>query len=110
MTSRVSDADRVFSANIRKARIDARLTQPQVAAHLNITYQSYQKMEGGKYAFRYHTMSKLAELYATTVQDFICGTTDPDPILAQCYYLLSQMDSDQRQRAFECIRSIRNDA
>lgn len=104
MTSRVTDLDRAIAKNIRRLRDEAKLTQPQVAGHLGITYQSYQKMEGGKVAFRASTLDQLAQLYNMRLHHIIGGADQPlDPVVIKALLLLHGMDSDARDT---CVRAI----
>ncbi len=104
MTSRVTDLDRVIATNLKRLRETAKLTQPQVADHLSIAYQSYQKMEAGRHSFRVFTLDRLGVLYNKRLQDFLIGgegITPPAIIKAQML-MLGMSDEDRET----CIRAI----
>lgn len=103
MTSRVTDLDRTIAKNLKAMREAAGLTQPQVAGHLGISYQSYQKMEGGKHSFRVSTLDRLGLLYNKRLADIVRGETEVDPLIIKASWLLHGMDAEARDT---CIRAI----
>lgn len=74
MQKHVTDFDRTVAANIKRLRTDRGLTQPRVAGVLGITYQSYQKLEGGKTSIRARTLWAIAELFGVPVTQIVAGT------------------------------------
>lgn len=111
MSSRVTDLDRHIAANIKAMREDAKLTQPQVAGHLGISYQSYQKMEGGKHSFRASTLDRLAQLYNVRLHQIIGGADKPlDPLFTKALLLLHGMDDDSRDTAIRAILKVKHGA
>lgn len=74
MQKHVTDFDRTVAANIKRLRADRGLTQPRVAGVLGITYQSYQKLEGGKTSIRARTLWAVAELFSVPVTQIVEGT------------------------------------
>lgn len=69
MNARTTDTDRTIAAKLRQLRLDRDFSQPHVARHLGIKYQSYQKMERGDHSFRVSTLEKLAGLYGVQLSD-----------------------------------------
>lgn len=109
MTSKVSPFDVSLSNRVKDLRTQAKLTQPQVASHLGITYQSYQKMEGGKHSFRARTVVQLAELYNLSVQELLDGTVSVDPTKSRCHYLIEGFGQSQLESARESLIRINNE-
>lgn len=103
MSSRVTDLDLSIAKNIKALREVAKLTQPQVAGHLGISYQSYQKMEGGKHSFRASTLDRLGTLYNKRLAEIVRGETEIDPITIKAIWLMHGMGADDRDT---CIRAI----
>lgn len=68
MTGRITELDKQIAKRVRSLREERRMTQPTVAGALGITYQSYQKVEGGRVSFRASTLQKLAALFGVPVQ------------------------------------------
>lgn len=61
--------------NIRNLRIDAGLTQCQVAEHLNVKQNTYSQYEIGVLNYPVDVLCKLADLYGVSV-DYLLGRTD----------------------------------
>lgn len=61
-----------FSANIKTARVRAKLTQEQVAEKLNITRTNITKYELGQLEPNLETLGLLAELYNVSL-DWLFG-------------------------------------
>lgn len=74
MQKHVTDFDRTVAANIKRLRVERGLTQPRVAEVLGITYQSYQKLEGGKTSIRARSIWAVAELFSVPVTQIVEGT------------------------------------
>lgn len=74
MQTHVTNFDRTVAANIKRLRVDRKLTQPRVAEVLGITYQSYQKLEGGKTSIRARSIWAIAELFSVPVTQIVEGT------------------------------------
>lgn len=108
MASRVTPFDEEMAGLLKNLRVQAKLTQPQVASHLGITYQSYQKMEGGKHAFRLATVVSLAELYQVDIGDLVRGSVSVDPVKARCHYLIEKMDFAKLELASDALSRINN--
>lgn len=100
VSSRIAPLDKNLGARIRGLRIQAKLTQPQVASHLGITYQSYQKMEGGKHSFRLTTVVALANLFQTSVDGLIEGVVLVDPVRSRCHYLVERLGESHLESAY----------
>lgn len=69
--SRVSDLDRTLAANVKALRLAAGITQAQVGRFLGVTYQTYQKIEGGRSVFRVDLLVSFARLYAVSPLDLL---------------------------------------
>lgn len=111
MSSRVTDLDRSIAKRVRQFREDAKLTQPQVAGHLGITYQSYQKMEGGRYSFRASTLDRLALLYNKRLWHFIKNDdAQIDPAITRATLILHGMSDEDREVAIRALLKIKHGA
>lgn len=109
MSSKVTELDHVIAANIRKFREASKLTQPQVAEALGITYQSYQRMEGGRYSFRASTLDRLARLYNKRLYDFLGdGEMTIDPAITKAQLILLGMTDDERDQAIRALLKIKH--
>lgn len=107
--TKVTDFDKAIAANIRKLRIKAGLTQPNVADHLGITYQSYQRMERGGVSFRASTLDKLAALYHQRLFDLLAGAELHLPeSLIKANLILHSLTDDQRDEAIRALLSIKH--
>jgi transcriptional regulator with XRE-family HTH domain len=108
---KITGLDQVIASNIRDMRTGAKLTQPQVAGHLGIAYQSYQKMEGGRVSFRASTLARLAQLYGTTIDSLVEGAPGSiDPTYSQIQILLFGMTAQQREEMFRAGVQIKHGA
>lgn len=106
MSNRVTDLDRSIAKKIKLFREEAKLTQPQVAGHLGVAYQSYQRMEAGRHSFRASTLDKLATLYQKRLFDFMGdGEVKIDPLVIKAQLLMLGMNDEDRET---CIRAILN--
>lgn len=65
--TRATQLDRDIGGRLRALRVERKLSQPIVARTLDVTYQSYQKMEAGKVSFRASTLATLAEFFGVPV-------------------------------------------
>lgn len=109
--SRITDLDRAISTRLREFRKEAGLTQPQVAGHLGITYQSYQKMESGKTSFRVHLLDRLAMLYNKRLWHFIKNDDGKiDPLITKAGLLLHGMSDADRETAIRAILQVKHGA
>lgn len=109
MGSRITDLDRNIAKKLREFRIAAGLTQPQVASHLGIAYQSYQKMERGAHSFRASTLDRLASLYGKRFWDLIQNDiVDVDPMTAKAVSILGGMSLENRERAIKSLLDIKH--
>lgn len=107
--SRITDLDRAISKRLREFREEAQLTQPQVASHLGITYQSYQKMEGGRHAFRASTLGRLALLYNKRLWHFIqSDDAQIDPAITKATLLLHGLSDEDREQAIRALLNIKH--
>ena len=61
----------VFSENLKRLRRACGLTQKQVAAHLNVTFQAVSKWETGRAAPDIFVLPALAELFGCRVDDLL---------------------------------------
>jgi transcriptional regulator with XRE-family HTH domain len=65
---------KIYRDIIRNLRIDNDLTQAQIAAELNTTYQQYQKYESGKNEMPIRVLVRLADYYGVST-DYLLGRT-----------------------------------
>jgi transcriptional regulator with XRE-family HTH domain len=108
---KVSPIDEVIANNLRELRTQAKLTQPQVAGHLGIAYQSYQKMEGGRVSFRASTLVRLAQLYGTTLDGLVEGSPGSiDRMYSTIQILLLGMSEKQREDMYRAGVQIKHGA
>lgn len=109
MSIRATDFDVKVAANIKRYRQEAKLTQPQVAEHLGITYQSYQKMESGRHSFRASTLDRLALLYNKKLFHLIDGAERSiDPAITQATLILHGMSDADREAAIRALLHIKH--
>lgn len=112
--SRVSDLDRQISRNVRSLREAAKTTQAQVARFLGVSYQSYQKIEGGRSVFRADLLVKLAGLFGVTVELLLSGDVEQlllrayPPLVSRILVMLCEMTDAQRDQALAATISIKN--
>lgn len=107
--SKVTDLDRSIGSRVREFRIASKLTQLQVASHLGITYQSYQRLETGKRSFRVSILDNLAALYDKKLFDFIDGAKlETDPLAIKAGLLLHGMTDKGREDAIRAILNIKH--
>jgi len=111
---RFLELDGIIANNIRDLRAQANLTQPQVASHLGIAYQSYQKMEGGRVSFRASTLVRLSQLYDVTL-DWMVERRDEggnvfsvDPIVSHVQILLLGMSERERNDLYRAAIQIKH--
>lgn len=97
--------------NIKAMRIWAKFTQLQVATHLGIAYQSYQKMEKGTHSFRLSTLDKLASLYDVKADAFIdgdfFGSDAKTPLAIKMNQLFQGLTLIEKQRAIDSVLEIK---
>jgi transcriptional regulator with XRE-family HTH domain len=109
MGIKVTDLDRAIAKKIREFREQAKLTQSNVAGHLGITYQSYQKMERGCHAFRASTLDRLAQLYNKRLFEFMGdGELTIDPAITRATLILHGMSDDDREAAIRALLHIKH--
>lgn len=109
MSNRITDLDRAIAKRLRDFRVAAGLTQPQVASHLGIAYQSYQKMERGAHSFRASTLDRLALLYNKRLWHFIKNDdADIDPAITKATLILHGMSDEDRERAIQALLNIKH--
>ncbi len=109
MNDRITDLDRAIAKRLREFRAEAKLTQPQVASHLGIAYQSYQKMERGRHAFRASTLDRLALLYNKRLWHFIHpDDVTIDPAITQATLILHGLSDQSREQAIRALLNIKH--
>jgi len=92
-------------------REKAKMTQPQVAGYLGITYQSYQKLENGRVAFRASVLEKLRSLFGVNYADLFGEREDTwqyPPAVTKTLAAIRDMDEDGQRRVFEQILAIKH--
>ena len=106
---KLDNLDKVIASNIKRFRTMSKLSQPQVAEHLGVTYQSYQKLEAGRISFRASTLDRLAKLYNKRLFEFIeGGEAEIDPMAAKAQILLNGMDDAGREEAIRALLIIKH--
>jgi len=103
MGSKVTDLDLTIARNLKRFREEAKLSQPHVAGFLGMTYQSYQKMEGGRVSFRASSIDRLCQLYGVVYDDFTRedGPAHVNPRTAALVAMLRTMGEDHQQELHE---------
>ena len=103
MSVKVTELDVVIARNLRRFREEARLSQPQVAGFLGVTYQSYQKMEGGRVSFRASAIDRLCELYGVQYTDLTRDDeeTHVSPHAVTLIAIIGGFDEGQQQELLE---------
>lgn len=74
-----------IGGNLKRARLEAGMSQEQVAAKLqvqglDISREIISQMELGKYSIRVSVLLALADLYRTPVQDFFANLERNDQV------------------------------
>ena len=107
--TKATELDAKIAENVKALRLLSKMTQPQVAAHLGIAYQSYQKMERPGHSFRVSTLSQLAQLYGVDVESFVTGTGFGlwYPAQVKVRSLFLDLNESEREEAIEAILKIR---
>jgi transcriptional regulator with XRE-family HTH domain len=109
MSDRITDLDRAIAKRLRAFRVEAKLTQPQVASHLGIAYQSYQKMERGSHSFRASTLDRLALLYNKRLWHFIHpDDAQIDPAITKATLILHGLSDEGREQAIRALINIKH--
>lgn len=103
MSSKVTDLDITIARNLKRFREEAKLSQPHVASFLGMTYQSYQKMEGGRVSFRASSIGKLCSLYGVQYEDLVRDDNDTliDPRTVALVSMVRKMNEDQIMQLHE---------
>lgn len=68
--SRVTEADKKIAGKIKKLRETSGAFVTVTASHLGISYQSYQKLEGGRTAIRAVWLKTLSDVFGVPVSYF----------------------------------------
>lgn len=109
MQGRVTGLDRHIAERLKEFRKAAGLTQPQVAEHLGVKYQSYQRMEAGRCSFRASTLDRLALLYDKSLSDFVSGgEAQIDQQTATAISIFSGMSYIERESSLRAILNIKH--
>ena len=103
MSSKVTDLDIAIAGNLRRFREGAKLSQPHVASFLGMTYQSYQKMEGGRISFRVSSIDRLCKLYGVTFEELVHSDDASlvDPRTVALVAMVRTMNEDQQMELHE---------
>jgi DNA-binding XRE family transcriptional regulator len=56
---------------VKAMRVNANLTQEDVARELNITTLTYRRKEQGKREFKFSELIKLCDLFGVQLEDFV---------------------------------------
>lgn len=75
----VDEIDRQVGKNLRIARKAGRLTQRQLAAHIGVTYQQYNKYESGKNRISASRLYKACRQLNIGVETLFEGIDDQQP-------------------------------
>ena len=66
---------KVFSERLKEIRIEAKMTQQQVAKQLQIKQPSYARYENGKHEPSLQTVAEIARIFDVSC-DYLLGLTD----------------------------------
>lgn len=106
--SKATELDAEIATNVKALRMLTGLTQPQVAGHLGIAYQSYQKMEKPGHSFRVSTLDQLAKLYAVNINGFTTGKFGVvNPVVTQAMLILSGLPKPKQDEAIDSMLQIK---
>lgn len=109
MSTRVTSLDRIIAQNVKRLREEAGVTQPHVAGYLGITYQSYQKLEGGRVAFRAAVIAALCRLYNVRPNDLFGDVRgSAPPLVVKMVLLLTGMSEEEQQQVMEAALEIKH--
>lgn len=104
-----TELDRQVAKNLKRLRQEAGLTQAQVASHLGIRYQSYQRLEGGKVSLRISLLDQLGNLYDKRLQDFLApGETIKDPLIVKVQIVMAGATDETREAMMRAILNIKH--
>jgi transcriptional regulator with XRE-family HTH domain len=70
----------VAELRLKELRSSRKLTQADVAAHLQIARESYSRYESGEREMTYDAIILLADLFSVSV-DFILGRYETNPVI-----------------------------
>jgi transcriptional regulator with XRE-family HTH domain len=70
----------VADLRLKKLRTAKKLTQADVAAHLQIARESYSRYESGEREMTYDALISLADLFSVSV-DYLFGRYDTNPVV-----------------------------
>lgn len=65
--------DFIIAANLKKARLQHKMSQSQAAKHLGVSYQQLQKYENATNRISAASLWDLAKLYQIQIQEFFEG-------------------------------------
>ena len=65
--------DKIFCKNLKSARLDAEMTQKQVATKLNVVESCYANWEQGRTEPNIAMLRKLCDLFDITLDELING-------------------------------------
>jgi transcriptional regulator with XRE-family HTH domain len=70
----------MVSLRLRELRATKKMTQAEVATHLQIARESYSRYETGEREMNYDTIISLADFFAVSV-DYLLGRYDANPMV-----------------------------
>jgi transcriptional regulator with XRE-family HTH domain len=70
----------VAELRLKELRATRKLTQADVAAHLQIARESYSRYESGEREMTYDALISLADLFSVSV-DYLLGRYDANPVI-----------------------------
>jgi transcriptional regulator with XRE-family HTH domain len=99
MSVKVTALDISIARNLKRFREEAKLSQPHVAGYLGVTYQSYQKMEGGRVSFRASAIERLCDLYGVSYDALVSDDdrVHVNPHGAALVAMVRDFDDDQQR-------------
>lgn len=113
---RVSPADRIIAANIRRLRLERGLAQEAVAAVLNVSYQQVQKYEAGHNRLCLARLVLLRDFFDVPLEEFLRGAPGTDQraprqiqdpeLLALCEKLAALQDRNLARKACRILEAL----
>lgn len=110
MRRKVDIFDRIVGLNVRNLREERGMSQPRVAEVLNISYQSYQRLESGRVTFTGLTIFKLAELFQVKFSDLVSGTAPSlqnGQVITQTVGVMSELSPEDVEQVLRFATSLK---
>jgi len=94
---------REIGSRVKKRRSELGITQEQLAAELNISYQQVQRYENGTNKLNTYNLQLIARILHVPVTYFFGTASEAEPLVKESFVYLSREEIDLC-RAFRAIR------